>query len=92
MVTKNLLATAVLLAAAGLLSTAVEAKKKVKNKSPVASLAAPLAATGAAYAGRDDAMQAADEIAAQHALQPAWVRSMSGQAGLPVEGLEIVGH
>ena len=90
MVTKNLLATAVLLAAAGLLSTAVEAKKKVKNKSPVASLAAPLAATGAAYAGRDDAMQAADEIAAQHALQPAWVRSMIGQARFSATAAKLV--
>ena len=90
MVTKNLLATAVLLAAAGLLSTAVEAKKKVKGKSPVASLAAPLAATGAAYAGRDDAMQAADEIAAQHALQPAWVRSMIGQARFSATAAKLV--
>lgn len=89
MVTKNLLATAVLLVATGLLSTAVEAKK-VRNKSPVASSAAPLAATGAAYAGRDDAMQAADEIAAQHALQPAWVRSMIGQARFSATAAKLV--
>jgi len=56
-------------------STAGMAEKRVKAK----------ATAGPSYASRPDAMALADDIAKQHALNPAWVRRTLGQAHrLPV--------
>jgi membrane-bound lytic murein transglycosylase B len=46
---------------------------------------APPESRGSSYAGREDAMEFADDVAARHDLDPAWVRQMVGEArDLPV--------
>jgi membrane-bound lytic murein transglycosylase B len=69
------LRNALFLIAVFAVSTAGMAEKRVKAK----------ATTGPSYASRPDAMALADDIAKQHALDPAWVRGIVGQAHrLPV--------
>jgi membrane-bound lytic murein transglycosylase B len=70
---------ALLLIAITSLPIGAEAKKhphSVKKTKVVASAPVP----GPSYAQRTDAMQAADEIAQQRDLDPAWVRQALGQA------------
>ncbi len=75
-----------------LISTGASALKHPKKKVPAAAkaLALPAAATGPAYAGRDDVMQAADEIATRRALDPAWVRRTIGQAHYSAQAAQFV--
>jgi membrane-bound lytic murein transglycosylase B len=55
-------------------------KHPKKKQAAMAATVLPAAASGPAYAMREDVMQAADEIAARRELNPAWVRSIIGQA------------
>ena len=71
---------AIFLIAISLTATGALAEKHPKKKRAAAAASLPAAANGPAYATRDDAMQAADDIAARRALDPAWVRRTIGQA------------
>ena len=63
---------------------AAPAKKAVRKAAPAAAVTAA-AATAVAYAGRSDAMQLADEIAARRDLPVDWVRAQLSEArNLPV--------
>jgi membrane-bound lytic murein transglycosylase B len=69
---------ALVLIAACAVSVCAKPAKQPKVKKP-AKVASAIAA-GPVYASRDDAMAAADDIAERRNLDPAWVRSMLGQA------------
>ena len=75
-----------------LISTGASALKHPKKKLPAAAkaLALPAAATGPAYAGRDEVMQAADEIATRRELDPAWVRRTIGQAHFSAKAAQFI--
>jgi membrane-bound lytic murein transglycosylase B len=62
------------------LSTGSSAKKVSKKKVVAAKLARTSAQSGPPYAKRDDAMQAADDIAERRNLDREWVRQAIGQA------------
>ena len=63
---------------------AAPAKKAVRKAAP-AAVATAAAATAVAYAGRDDAMQLAEEIAVRRNLPVDWVRAQLSEArNLPV--------
>lgn len=72
-------AIAIILIAIGVLSIRAEARNHShKKKVHKAAISAP--AVGPSYALRLDAMQAADDIAQQRDLDPAWVRQTLAQA------------
>ncbi len=73
----RLLLIALLLLSAPSLSTAAQTARKPKKKPHVVRQATP---PGPAYARRDDAMQAADDIALRRDLDRAWVRAAIAQA------------
>jgi len=59
---------------------AANAKNHTHHKKKVAKTVASAPVPGPSYAQRTDAMQAADDIARQRDLDPAWVRQALGQA------------
>ena len=80
--TRTLSTLALCLLTAG--AIAAPAKKAVRKAAPAAAVTAA-AATAVAYAGRSDAMQLADEIAARRDLPVDWVRAHLSEArNLPV--------
>lgn len=80
--TRTLSTLALCLLTAG--AIAAPAKKAVRKAAPAAAVTAA-AATAVAYAGRSDAMQLADEIAARRDLPVDWVRAQLSEArNLPV--------
>ncbi len=56
--------------------------KHDKGARPVAAKRPDASRAGPSYAGREDAMQFADEVAARDGLDPAWVRASIGSARL----------
>lgn len=62
------------------ISTGAQAKKSSNKKVVVAQNSRQSALPGPAYAEREDAMRAADDIAARRDLDPEWVRQAIGQA------------
>ncbi|AIJ48181.1 lytic transglycosylase [Comamonas testosteroni TK102] len=80
--TRTLSTLALCLLTAG--AIAAPAKKAVRKAAPAAAVTAA-AATAVAYAGRSDAMQLADEIAARRDLPVDWVRAQLSEArNMPV--------
>ncbi len=75
-----------------LISTGASALKHPKKKVVAAAkaLALPAAATGPAYAGRDEVMLAADEIATRRELDPAWVRRTIGLAHYSAQAAQFI--
>ena len=75
-----------------LISTGASALKHPKKKVTAAAKAQalPVAASGPAYASRDEVMQAADEIATRRALDPAWVRRTIGQARYSAQAAKFI--
>ncbi|MBT3067944.1 lytic murein transglycosylase B [Rhodoferax sp. U11-2br] len=71
---------ALLLIAITALPIGAEAKKHPHHPKHKAKTVASTPVPGPSYAQRSDAMQAADEIAQQRDLDPAWVRQAIGQA------------
>ncbi|MBK1681958.1 lytic murein transglycosylase B [Rhodoferax fermentans] len=71
---------ALLLIAITALPIGAEAKKHPHHPQKTAKTVASAPVPGPSYAQRSDAMQAADEIAQQRDLDPAWVRQAIGQA------------
>ncbi len=61
-------------------SLPADAKTGIGHKTRTASASRQPALPGPAYAKREDAMQAADDIAARRDLDPAWVRRTIAQA------------
>lgn len=85
---RPLFTAAALTLAVSLASTAVFAapvKKKAAKAAPAVAAAAATTAAAVAYAGRDDAMQLAADIAARRDLPADWVRDQISEArNLPV--------
>jgi len=71
---------ALLLIATTVLPIRAEAKKHPHHAKKTSKAAASAPVPGPSYAQRADAMQAADDIARQRDLDPAWVRQALGQA------------
>lgn len=78
--TQKLLSLASIVITACTLSAAVQANTSPKNKPETSQQARQPALPGPTYAQREDAMQAANDIAARRNLDPEWVHQILGQA------------
>ncbi len=81
---------ATFLVAACALSTGAQATKVLKNKAHSTPPATISAAPGPAYAEREDAMQAADDMAARRDLNRDWVRQAIGQSRYLAQAAKFV--